>query len=122
MKGYFECTPTNFLLQQLILLWHASDERGLRVSPLAPTSGAPSLARNIPLALGAHRPVSVHSGMYQGAFAKKSGPRTPRPPGGRPALGFFVRNAEGLPSTRNWPFRWPLPLTSRPPQVIPKAI
>jgi hypothetical protein len=36
-------------------------------------------------------------------------------------LGMLARSAEWLPSTRNWPFRWPLPLTS-PPQVIPKAI
>jgi hypothetical protein len=52
---------------------------------------------------------------------KKSGPRTPRPPGGPPVLGALVWRAEGLPSTRNWPFRWPLPPTS-PPQVIPKAM
>ena len=52
---------------------------------------------------------------------KKSGPRTPRPPGGPPVLGSLVRSAEGLPSTRNWPFRWPLSPTS-PPQVIPKAM
>jgi hypothetical protein len=58
----------------------------------------------------------------------KSGPRTPRPRGGPPALGSFVRRAEGLPSTRNWPFpfRWPLgpcyPPATSPPQVIPKAM
>jgi hypothetical protein len=49
-------------------------------------------------------------------------PRTSRPPGAPPPgpgpLGAW--GAEGLPSTRNWPFRWPLPPTS-PPQVIPKA-
>jgi hypothetical protein len=39
-EGMFECTPRN-PLQQLILLWHSSDERGLRVSPLA-HSGAQS--------------------------------------------------------------------------------
>jgi hypothetical protein len=33
-EGVFECTPRN-PLQQPILLWHSSDERGLRVSPLA---------------------------------------------------------------------------------------
>jgi hypothetical protein len=33
-----------------------------------------------------------------------------------------VWSAKGLPSTRNWPFRWPLPpATSPPAQVIPKA-
>jgi hypothetical protein len=42
----------------------------------------------------------------------KPGPRTPRPPGGPPVLGFLVRRAEGLPSTRNWPSRWPLSPTS----------
>jgi hypothetical protein len=52
---------------------------------------------------------------------KKSGPRTPRPPGGPPVLGSLVWRAEGLPSTRNWPFRWPLSPTS-PPQMIPKAM
>jgi hypothetical protein len=36
---------------------------------------------------------------------KKSGPRTPRAPGGPPVLGSLVWRAEGLPSTRNWPFR-----------------
>ena len=50
-------------------------------------------------------------------YRKKSGPRTPRPP----FLGMLARSAEWLPSTRNWSFRWPLPLTS-PPQVIPKAM
>jgi hypothetical protein len=44
----------------------------------------------------------------------------PAPPAGAPpVLGPLVQSAEGLPSTRNWPFRWPLPLppTSSPPQV-----
>jgi hypothetical protein len=50
-------------------------------------------------------------------YRKKSGPRTPRPP----FLGMLAWSAEWLPSTRNWSFRWPLPLTS-PPQVIPKAM
>jgi hypothetical protein len=39
-------------------------------------------------------------------------------------LGFLVRSAEGLPSTRNWPCGpsvAPLPPAS-PPQVIPKAM
>jgi hypothetical protein len=45
---------------------------------------------------------------------KKSGPRTPHPPGGPPVLGFLVWRAEGLPSTRNWPFRWPLSVTHQP--------
>jgi hypothetical protein len=54
-------------------------------------------------------------------YRKKSGPRTPRPPGGPPFLGMLAWSAQWLPSTRNWSFRWPLPLTS-PPQVIPKAI
>jgi hypothetical protein len=45
----------------------------------------------------------------------------PAPPGGPPALGCSLEwRAEGLPSTRNWPFRWPLSPTS-PPQVTPKA-
>jgi hypothetical protein len=54
---------------------------------------------------------------------KKTGPRgLPAPPGGPPVLGSLVWRAEaGLPSTRNWPFRWPLSPTS-PPQVIPKAM
>jgi hypothetical protein len=39
---------------------------------------------------------------------KKSGPRTPRPPGSPPVLGSLVWSAEGLPSTRNWPFRLPV--------------
>jgi hypothetical protein len=37
--------PKNSLLQQLILLWHASDERGLRVSPLAVLHHAQLLSR-----------------------------------------------------------------------------
>jgi hypothetical protein len=54
-------------------------------------------------------------------YRKKSGPRTPRPPGGPPFLGMSAWSAEWLPSTRNWSFRWPLPLIG-PPQVIPKAM
>jgi hypothetical protein len=58
-------------------------------------------------------------------FRKKNRVRelpAPRPPGAPPVLGSLVRRAEGLlPSTRNWPFRWPLSPTS-PPQVIPKAM
>jgi hypothetical protein len=71
----------------------------------------------------AHRPVSVTqcSCVSMGFRSKKSGPRVPRPPGATPVLGSLVRSAEGLPSTRNWPFRWPLPPTS-PPQVISKAM
>jgi hypothetical protein len=38
-KGVFECTPRN-PLQQLTLLWHSSDDRGFRLSPLG--SGAQS--------------------------------------------------------------------------------
>jgi hypothetical protein len=71
------------------------------------------------LALGACSPVLVPSDMYEGTFAKKSGPS--RPPGGPPVLDSLVWSAEGLPSTSNWPFRWPLSPTS-PPQVIPKAM
>jgi hypothetical protein len=43
-EGVFECTPRN-PLQQLILLWHSSDERGLRVSPLAVLNHAQLLSR-----------------------------------------------------------------------------
>jgi hypothetical protein len=60
--------------------------------------------------------------MYEGTFAKKNRVRgLPALPGGPPVLGSLVWRAEGLPSTRNWPFRWPLSPTS-PPQVIPKAM
>jgi hypothetical protein len=50
--------------------------------------------------MGAHRPVSVPSGMYQRAFAKKSGSvrGLSAPPGAPPVLGFLVRSAEGLPA------------------------
>jgi hypothetical protein len=40
----FECTPRN-PLQQLILLWHSSDERGYCVSPLAVLNHAQLLSR-----------------------------------------------------------------------------
>ena len=74
------------------------------------------------MALGACSPVLVPSDMYEGTFAKKNRVRgLPAPPGGPPVLGSLVWRAEGLPSTRNWPFRWPLSPTS-PPQVIPKAM
>jgi hypothetical protein len=59
--------------------------------------------------------------VLKGFYRKKSGPRTPRPPSGPPFLGMLAWSAGGLPSTQNWSFRWPLPLTS-PPQVIPKAM
>jgi hypothetical protein len=77
-----------------------------------------------PLALRAHRPQAGFSTprYVSRGFRnknKKSGPRTP--PSGLPVLASLVRSAEGLPSTRNWPFRWPLPPTS-PHQVIPKAM
>jgi hypothetical protein len=48
-------------------------------------------------------------------------PVPPPVPGAPPVLGPLVWSAEGLPSTRNWPFRCPLPPPS-PPQVIPKAM
>ena len=47
-------------------------------------------------------------------YRKKSGPRTPRPPGGPPFLGMSAWSAEWLPSTRNWSFRWPLAATHQP--------
>jgi hypothetical protein len=61
---------------------------------------------------------------------KKSGPRgLPAPPVAprSSVLGSLVWRAEGLPSTRNWPFRLPVaPVThqpaARPSQVIPKAM
>jgi hypothetical protein len=43
-EGAFECTPRN-PLQQLILLWHSSDDRGFRVSPLAVLNHAQLLSR-----------------------------------------------------------------------------
>jgi hypothetical protein len=52
-----------------------------------------------------------------GFRTQKNGPADSPPPpvaGAPPVLGSLVRSAEGLPSTRNWPFRWPLPPTSRP--------
>jgi hypothetical protein len=51
-------------------------------------------------------------------FRKKKIGSADSPP---PVLGSLGRRAEGLPSTRIWPFRWPLPPTS-PPQVTPKAV
>jgi hypothetical protein len=71
------------------------------------------------LALGVCSPVLVSSDMYEGTFAKKNRVRgLPAPPGAPPALGSLVWRAEGeggLPSTRNWPFRWPLsPATHQP--------
>jgi hypothetical protein len=61
-------------------------------------------------------PVLVPSDVHEGTFAKKkSGPRSPRPPGGPPVLGSLVWRAEGLPSTRNWPFRLPVgPVAHQP--------
>jgi hypothetical protein len=47
---------------------------------------------------------------------KKSGPRTPRPPGGPPVLGSLVWRAEGLPSTRNAQLALPVaPVAHQPP-------
>jgi hypothetical protein len=69
------------------------------------------------LALGARSPVLVPPGMYQGAFAttKNRARGLPAPPGAPPVLGSVVWSAEGLPSTRNWPFRWPLSATHAQP-------
>jgi hypothetical protein len=52
----------------------------------------------------------------EGAFAKKK-----IGPADSPVLGPLVRRAEGLPSTRNWPFRWPLSPTSPPQQPAAPA-
>ena len=38
--------------------------------------------------------------VLKGFYRKKSGPRTPCPPGGPPFLGILAWSAEGLPSTR----------------------
>jgi hypothetical protein len=77
------------------------------------------------LALEAHRPVLVPLGIcilcIKGLSQKNRVRGLPAPPGAPPVLGSLVRSAEGLPSMRNWPFRWPLSPTS-PPQVIPKAM
>jgi hypothetical protein len=55
------------------------------------------------------------SSKFQGAFAKKkSGPRTPRPPGAPPAIPGFLGVARGrakgclVPSTRNWQLALPV--------------
>jgi hypothetical protein len=81
------------------------------------------VARVLPIGPGGlHSGFSILRYVRRDFRQKKSGLRTPRPPGGPPVLGSLVwRAEEGLPSTRNWPFRWPLPPTS-PPQVIPKAM
>jgi hypothetical protein len=93
----------------------------------------PDLARSSwgvadwPLALGAGGPQAGFSTPSPQVCTKGLSPKKnrfrglPAPPGGPPVLGSLVRSAEGLPSTRNWPFRWPLSPTS-PPQVIPKAM
>jgi hypothetical protein len=75
----------------------------------------------LPIGPGGPKPsFSTPRYISRGFRKNKSGP--PRPPGGPPVPGSLVRSAEGrLPSTRNWPFRWPLSSTS-PPQVIPKAM
>jgi hypothetical protein len=77
------------------------------------------------LARGGRYPVSVPSCMYHVSrdFRNKQIGSAPPPPvpGAPPVLGSLLWSVEGLPSTRNWPFRWPLSPTG-PPQVIPKAM
>jgi hypothetical protein len=54
----------------------------------------------------------------KGLSQKKIGPADSPPPRCPPGPGFLsVERGGGLPSTRNWPFRWPLSPTS-PPQVV----
>jgi hypothetical protein len=56
----------------------------------------------------------------KGLSQKQIGSADSPPPGTPPVQGSWVWSAEGLPSTRDWPFRCPpLPPTS-PPHVIPK--
>jgi hypothetical protein len=88
-----------------------------------PVIPPPKLAKMLPIGPGGLQSgFSILRYVRRDFRKKKSDPRTPRPPGGPPVMGSLVRRAEGLPSTRNWPFRWlPLPPTS-PPQVIPKAM
>jgi hypothetical protein len=80
------------------------------------------VARTMPIGPGGLQSAD----MYEGTFAKKNRARglpAPGPPGAPPVLGSLVWRAEGLPSTRNWPFRWPLSLSpTSPPQVAPKAM
>jgi hypothetical protein len=83
----------------------------------------------MPLATGAGCP---RTGRFQcpqvcicikgGAFAKQNWLRGLPAPPVPPCPGFRRgRSAEGLTSTRTWPFRWALTPTS-PPQVIPKPM
>jgi hypothetical protein len=95
--------------------------------PIAAGGWYKHLGGRFPAVLGVARVLPIGPGGAQSGFStlryvsrdfrkKKAGPRTPRPPGAPPVLGSLVCSAEGLPSTRNWPFRWPLSPTS-PPQV-----
>jgi hypothetical protein len=129
--------PTGYRAQDSRLTAFGCPLEGLGVTAGARGGGAgPWLAARVLLAarswLTVARTVPIGPGGLQSGFStlryvrrdfrkKKSGPRTPRPPGGSPVLGSLVWRAEGLPSTRNWPFWWPLPPTS-PPQVISKAM
>jgi hypothetical protein len=98
-----------------------------------PATSQPGAARTLQIGPGAGPQAGFSAPRYVLSVIKYQGTRDfrkkkwvrglPAPPGGSPVLGpgFLSAGAEGLPSTRNWPFRWPLSRTS-PPQVIPKAM
>jgi hypothetical protein len=103
------------------------DGEGGRPSELnAPTAAsirsASFVARMLPIGPGGLQSGFSALRYVRRDFRKnKTGSADSPPPRSPPVLGSLVWRAQGLPSTRNWPFRWPLSPTS-PPQVIPKAM
>jgi hypothetical protein len=104
--------------------WKAANEEGAR-SACALRSALPSQVSHEDVtdwpwggAVRLQYPQICIKGLSQKKTGSTDSPPPPVPP---PVLGSLVRSAEGLPSTRNWPFRWHLSPTS-PPQVISKAM
>jgi hypothetical protein len=99
-----------------------------------PSAGLAMLIKPEPVScpVQPYPPSSALRYMYQVSNTKDQGPGPrgfrkkklvrgpPAPPVPWASPGFLsAERGEGLPSTRNWPFRWPLLPPTSPPHVVP---
>jgi hypothetical protein len=91
------------------LYWSWSPAR-TGTAPRNNTTTVLPVARMFPIGPG-----GLQSGFSTLRYVRRDFRGLPAPPGGPPVLGSLAWRAEGLPSTRNWPFRWPLSRHCHPP-------